>query len=95
MPRKNTRKQPPKKRVYFKLTAPEAREVKLPGSFNNWEPDARHLKKTSNGDWRTFMALEPGVYEYRFLVDGAWMNHSDSELVPNAFGTENCVRVVG
>ena len=45
MPRKNTRKQPPKKRAYFKLNAPEAQEVKLTGTFNNWQPDARHLQK--------------------------------------------------
>ena len=95
MPRKNTRKQPPKKRVYFKLNEPEAQEVMLCGTFNNWETGSRQLKKGKNGDWRTFLTLVPGVYEYRFVVDGRWKNHSDSELVPNAFGTENCVRVVG
>ena len=95
MPRKNTRKQPQKKRVYFKILAPEAREVHLCGTFNNWEVDARCLKKGSNGDWRTFLSLEPGVYEYRFLVDGEWADHTESEMVPNAFGTKNCVRVVG
>ena len=94
MPRKNTRKQPTKKRVYLKLNAPEAQELKFAGIFNNWETETRKLKRGNSGDWRTFLALEPGEYEYRFLVDGTWMNQSDSDLVPNAFGTGNCVSVV-
>lgn len=95
MPRQKAQKQSPKKRVYFKLTDQVAQEVMLCGTFNNWETDSRRLKKGKKGDWRTFLALEPGVHEYRFLVDGRWQNDSDSDLVPNAFGTENCVRVVG
>ena len=94
MPRKNSLKQLPKKRVYFKLTAPEAKEVKLLGGFNNWNPDARPLKQDKKGIWRTWLMLEPGTYEYRFLVDGAWQNDPYSEVVSNPYGTQNCVQVV-
>ena len=95
MPRKNSLKQLPKKRVYFKLTAPEATELKLLGSFNNWDSGSRSLKRDRKGIWKTWMMLEPGTYEYRFLVGGQWRNSPDTEVVPNPYGTENCVLVVG
>jgi len=48
----------------------------------------------SKGVWRTSMMLEPGVYEYRYIVDGEWSNDQDALFVENPFGGENCVRVV-
>lgn len=94
MPRKNGRKTPAKRRTYFKIAAPSARTVHLAGTFNAWEPKARQLRMDSKGVWRTSMMLEPGVYEYRFVVDGEWSNDADAQSVPNPFGGENCVRVV-
>ena len=94
MPRKKARKRPPKKRVYFKLTAPEAKEIALVGGFNHWDPDARPLKQNKKGIWRTYLMLDSGTYEYRFLVDGRWQNNPDAQVVPNPYGTQNCVRVV-
>ena len=90
----NSRKQSPKKRVYFRLEAPEARAVALVGTFNSWDPEARVLKRDKSGVWKTWMMLEPGTYEYRFLVDGRWRNASDAEVVPNPFGTHNNVQAV-
>ena len=92
MPRQNGSKKLAKKRVYFKLEAPEAKEVVVAGTFNDW--DTRPLKPSKKGVWSTFMSLESGVYEYRYLVDGEWKNAPNAESVPNAFGTENCVEVV-
>jgi len=40
------------------------------------------------------MTLEPGRFDYRFLVDGDWMNDPDADKVCNKFGTENCVMTV-
>jgi len=94
MPRKNGRKTPAKRRTYFKINAPGAHSVQLAGSFNAWEPKARQLRMDSRGVWRTSMMLEPGVYEYRFVVDGEWHNDVESPNVPNPFGGQNCVRVV-
>ena len=94
MPRKNGRKTVAKRRTYFRIKAPEAGSVQLAGTFNEWEPKARQLRMDSRGVWRTSMMLEPGVYEYRFMVDGEWSNDQDAPQVPNPFGAENCVRVV-
>jgi 1,4-alpha-glucan branching enzyme len=83
-----------RRRVCFKLKAPEAREVVLFGTFNNWESGFRTLKRTETGVWRTYLMLEPGIYEYRFRVDGEWRNDPEAETVPNLFGDENCLQVV-
>jgi 1,4-alpha-glucan branching enzyme len=94
MPRKNGRKTVAKRRTYFKISAPEAGAVKLAGSFNESDPTARQLRVDDGGVWKTGMMLEPGVYEFRFMVDGAWSNDGESPRVPNPFGADNCIRVV-
>ncbi len=75
----------------FKLYAPQAKRVSLAGSFNNWDTRALSAKKDSRGNWAVKVNLKPGRYEYKFLVDGSWLNdpvcHS---CVSNAFGTQNC-----
>ena len=87
--------QAPKKRVTFKLIAPEAEQVVLTGSFNGWAQDGTPLKRDAKGVWKTQISLPPGTYEYRFRVDGTWRDDPDcSDRVPNGFGSENCIRVV-
>ena len=81
-----------KKRVSFKLEAPEAKEVFLAGTFNDWDEGVRPLKKDAKGIWRTRISLEPGVYEYRFFVDGEWVDDPEcEECRENEYGTCNCV----
>ena len=80
-----------KKRIYFRYRDPYAQTVSLVGSFSEWK-DYRPMKRDVWGNWRTWVALEPGRYEYRFLVDGHWANDPDcSHRAPNAFGSENDV----
>jgi 1,4-alpha-glucan branching enzyme len=94
MPRRNGRKGPTKKRMTFRIAAPEAARVNLVGSFNEWDPGARTMRRDGKGTWKTSMMLEPGTYEFRYLVDGEWRNDVESMRVSNPFGTENCFRVV-
>ncbi|MBI3912539.1 MAG: isoamylase early set domain-containing protein [Armatimonadetes bacterium] len=82
-----------KKRVMFRLEAPEARQVALAGSFNDWRPDATLLQKDTRGTWRTQLSLPQGCYEYRYVVDGEWRDDpSATEFAPNPFGGSNCIR---
>ena len=82
------------KKESFSLSAPEAKSVSLVGCFTGWEPI--NLKKQKNGIWKGSIPLEPGAYEYRFVVDGQWLNDPNcNERVPNPFGDENCRRIVG
>lgn len=59
--------------ILFSLVAPEANEVELVGSFNNWDREhGLKLSRRGNGVWHTTVALEPGRHLYKFVVDGVW-----------------------
>lgn len=83
---------PTKKRVYFALHAPDAGEVFVAGSFNNWDPAARPLKCDSKGNWRTWMSLPPGEYQYRFVVDDQWIEDPGCQRrSANPYGSHDSV----
>ncbi len=75
----------------FKLYAPQAKRVSLAGSFNNWNTKMLSAKKDSQGNWAAKVNLKPGRHEYKFFVDGSWLNDPRSTSVPNAFGSQNSV----
>ena len=76
----------------FEYFAPEAKQVTLAGTFNNWDVGKLLLKKNKSGRWTLDMDLQPGRYEYRFLVDGQWQNDQRPvSCVCNSFGTSNSV----
>jgi 1,4-alpha-glucan branching enzyme len=84
------------KEIQFEFPAPDAKEVHLVGSFNNWDTGKTPMKKDKKGIWKKTLSLEAGKYEYRFFVDGQWENNpSCSSCIPNEFGTQNCLRIVG
>lgn len=58
--------------IEFSLHAPEAEEVCLAGSFNDWSQKADPLKNAT-GTWKVRKKLEAGPHEYKFVVDGEWM----------------------
>ena len=79
------------RKVNFTMEAPEAQNVSLAGDFNNWDISS-HPLKASKGKWKTSIKLEPGRYEYRFLIDGEWQNDPNcTNFVPNSYGSENCI----
>ena len=85
----------PKQKVTFSIVAPQARSVKLVGDFSGWEENPVELKKLKDGQWKATLSLAEGRHEYRYLVDGKWHDDPDCPIrVPNAFGGENCVRMV-
>lgn len=48
-----------------------------------------------DGKWAKELALPPGRYEYRFVVDGQWVDDpAAKESVPNPVGGFNAVLVV-
>jgi len=80
------------KPMEFRLYAPQAKRVILGGSFNNWDTKALSAKKDSQGNWAVKVDLKPGRYEYKFFVDGSWINDPKCRsLVYNSFGSQNCV----
>ncbi len=80
----------------FSFTAPTATSVQLVGDFTRWQENPINLKQGTDGVWQAAVALKPGTHHYRFLVDGQWRDDPDCAVrVPNPFGSENSVRIVG
>ncbi len=80
------------KKVKFCFDAPEANSVTLAGNFTNWEEKPLLLKKTRKKVWEKDVNLKPGKYEYKFIVDGNWVNDpNNSNKNWNSFGTENSI----
>lgn len=81
-----------RKRIILALNAPTADSVHLMGDFNKWNEKAHPMKMGADGVWKKTLMLQPGKYEYRFLVDGQWQNDPANEhTCLNCFGTKNNV----
>jgi 1,4-alpha-glucan branching enzyme len=79
-------------RIRIEFTHPTATAVAIAGTFNDWRPDASQMVPLGDGRWLKELALSPGRYEYRLVVDGAWIaDPRASETVRNPFGEMNSV----
>ena len=85
--------------VTLSCHAPEAKEVFVAGTFNDWKPDATPLQSQPDGEWAVTIPLAPGSYEYKFVVDGQWCCapgtpdefRDEAHCCENSLGTMNCV----
>lgn len=78
--------------VRVEFHQPNSREVCLAGNFNDWHPAASPMVAMPDGRWLKELALPPGRYEYRFVVDGVWTDDpAAAELVDNGFGGRNAI----
>jgi len=83
------------KKESFSYSAPKAGSVHLAGNFTEWDKHPIKMRKQKDGTWKADVALAPGEYEYRFLVDGEWRDDETCPVRrPNAFGGQNCIREV-
>ena len=70
-------------------------KVCLAGSFNDWQPDATPMVALGNGRWMKELTLPPGRYEYRFVVNGEWVDDPNAKATaPNPHGGVNAVLTV-
>jgi hypothetical protein len=75
--------------VQFRLDAPDAMDVRLAGSFTNWQP-RYELHKASAGVWTITLPLAAGVHDYVFVVDGQrWIADPYAQKVDDGFGGVN------
>ena len=78
--------------VRFEFEAPKAKSVSVAGTFNGWKPGATPLNGVGAGKWAKEVALAPGRYEYRFVVDGQWADDPRAKsFTPNPHGGRNAV----
>jgi 1,4-alpha-glucan branching enzyme len=88
--RKTTRKTTPK--VSFELFAPEKQQVSVTGDFTSWDSSGIELKKDKKGYWKTNIVLQPGRYEYKFIVDEEWWTDPNNDnVVDNGMGSLNSI----
>lgn len=81
--------------VRFELSAPAAKSVCLAGTFNSWCASSKPMHLQGDGRWVKETTLQPGAYEYCFVVDGHWLPDPEGkDYVPNPFGGRNSVLIV-
>jgi anti-sigma factor RsiW len=75
------------------VVQPGARIVEVAGDFNGWNPARTPLEPAADGAWTVTIPLQPGRYEYMFVVDGSrWIaDPFAAERNSDGFGSENAV----
>lgn len=83
--------------VEFALDMPDAHLVQVVGSFNNWVPQPCELhQEEGSARWMLTLRLQPGRYEYAFLIDGKHVPHPGAEFnKDDGFGNQNTVLALG
>lgn len=70
---------------------PEASLVILTGSFNNWSQSQLLCAREGDG-WVCRVELDPGIYHYKFIVDGDWLlDPSNPDTAEDEAGNVNNV----
>ncbi len=79
--------------VRLVLVQPGARSVQVAGDFNGWNPARTPLEPASGGAWTVTIPLQPGRYEYMYVVDGRqWVaDPLATEQRDDGFGAQNAV----
>ena len=81
----------------FVLVAPEARSVHVTGDFAAWSADGIPLQDLrGSGIWTVDVPLDPGTYQYTFIVDGTEWRPDPGAVaqVDDGFGQTNSLVVV-
>ncbi|HBC86444.1 MAG TPA: hypothetical protein DCZ94_05775 [Lentisphaeria bacterium] len=66
----------------------DAQKVFLAGTFNNWALMPMTRLKSC---FHAILRLKPGEYQYKFVVDGKWLEDPEAKSVQNVFGTANSI----
>ncbi len=82
-----------RRQVVLRFPGYGGRDVLLAGDFNNWEPDHNVLITRRVGDTvEKVLSLQPGVYQYRLVVDGQWQDDTaNPERASNLVGGYNSI----
>ena len=87
---------PALKSVTFTVHAEAGQDVRLAGSFTDWETKAKKMTfKKTNGVYSATVKLAPGEYQYKFIIGDKWTtDDQNAEFVPNDKGTFNSKLVI-
>jgi chromosome partitioning protein len=82
--------------VLLTIRAPAARYVQVAGDFNQWVPEPLIPPIKEGGIWRKLYHLKPGIYRYKFIIDGEWTcDHQNPHSEANPFGGSDSILQVG
>jgi 1,4-alpha-glucan branching enzyme len=78
-------------RVTFRFYRPGVAEVKVVGSFNEWDRTADRalcMTEVAEGWWQTeTAAIEPGEHRFRYVADGNWYtDFASNGIEKNKYG---------
>ena len=80
------------KAVHIEFKHATATAISIAGTFNDWRLGVTPMISLGDGRWFKELVLEPGVYEYRLVVDGEWMpDPRANDTAPNPFGGMNSI----
>ncbi|NBB78087.1 MAG: hypothetical protein GVY36_01355, partial [Verrucomicrobia bacterium] len=72
-----------------------AGSVSVVGEFNDWNTGTNPMRRI-DGTWMDTMALAPGRYAYKFVIDGSWEpDPANPEREPDGHGGYNSILYVG
>ncbi len=67
------------------------RRVQLSGSFNDWTTQQGLMTRTDSG-WVSDIKLEPGIFAYKYIVNGHWTRDVENNLKEaDGFGDYNSI----
>jgi hypothetical protein len=77
--------------IEFRYEDPSAGSVSLAGDFNGWNMNANPMTQ-ADGVWTVVVDLDPGTYEYKFVVNGSdWIADPGNPKVVGAYGNSQLV----
>src|SRR5574344_2470671 len=59
----------------------DTKKLNLAGNMNEWDPENITLEKGDNNLFSKDLDLPAGKYEYKFIIDGKWMEGDNLEYV--------------
>jgi chromosome partitioning protein len=86
----------PPREVVVRFRDDAAGDVRIAGDFNGWVPD-RGVRSLIGSDgetrvWTKVLTLEPGTYQYRYIVDGEWQEDpANPQSAPGPTGQPNSI----
>jgi chromosome partitioning protein len=77
--------------VIFTYYDPAARDVQIAGDFSDWKPLSNQpVRQGKEGVWRVKLALTPGRYQYKYIVDGQWkIDPNNDDVITDEAGVRN------
>lgn len=82
--------------VEFRLFRPQAGAVDLVGDFTDWQRGQLPMSRNDQGYWTIRIHLGPGVFRFRYFVDGQWfLDYSACGIERGPFGLDSLVHVRG